>query len=92
VAKFVLPGADGRDPSSSGSTLRRWDPKRGVRPARLAPAHEAGRRRKSTALTCGLVLSVRILDRIRGYLHCEKSRGVDPVRLCIALGGPFLGY
>ena len=30
-----------------------------------------------SALSFGLVLSIRILDRIRGYLHCEKSRGVD---------------
>src|SRR6187200_1138010 len=29
------------------------------------------------ALSFGLVLSVQILDRIRRYLHREKSRGVD---------------
>ena len=60
-----------------GSTLQRWDPKRGVRPARWRRRSEAARHRISMALAFGLVLSVRIVDRICGYLHREESRGVD---------------
>src|SRR4051794_37133363 len=44
----------------------------------------AARHRVPRALFFGLVLSVRILDRIRRYLHREKSRGVDPERVAAA--------
>src|SRR3954463_2345950 len=44
----------------------------------------AARHRIPMALSFDLVLSVPILDRVRGYLHREKGRGVDLERVAAA--------